>query len=146
MSAMTVEQVQAMVASGATDTEIGTVFGLNRRSVQTFRARHGIAASRPAGQTRRGEARAHLTEVAVGEHVPTPALTKKPITVAEFLLNKRKAVCPVCQLKEPVKAAVVEAKKKGERTADILEYLQAVHRVTIAPRDYQAHFTSRHDS
>ena len=145
MSAMTVEQVQAMVARGMTDAEIGNTYGLNRRSVQTFRARHGIAASRPVGQTRRGEAPTHFTEIAVGEYVPTPTPTKKPITVAEFLLNKRKAVCPVCQLKEPVKAAVMDAKKKGERTADILEYLQAVHRITILPRDYTSHFAGRHD-
>lgn len=145
MSAMTVEQVQAMLASGATDTEIGDAFGLNRRSVQHFRTKHGLAASRPVGKTRRGDAPTHFTEIAVGEYVPTTVPTKKPITVAEFLLNKRKAVCPVCQLKEPIKAAVMDAKKKGERTADILEYLQVVHRVTILPRDYTSHFAGRHD-
>lgn len=146
MSAMTVEQVRALVASGKTDTEIGDAFGVNRRTVQTFRARHRIAATRRVGQTRRGEATGSsqvFTEVAVGEFAPVA--TKKTLSVAEFLLNKRKAVCPVCQLKEPIKAAVMDAKKKGERTADILEYLQVCYRITIQPRDYQAHFSSRHD-
>ena len=142
MSGMTVEQVREMVDGGMTDSEIATALGSVRQSVQTFRKRHGIPAGRPVGQNKRGE----FTEVAVGEFAPVePHPKSKPLSVAEFLLNKRKAICPVCQLKEPVKAAVTEAKKKGERTADILEYLQVCHRVTIAPRDYQAHFTSRHD-
>lgn len=136
---MTVEQVKKLVASGGTDAEIGAAVGRSRSAVQEFRAKHGIKAARkPGGITRREPAKSVAGEVA-------PAPKAKTLTVAEFLLNKRKAICPVCQLKEPVKAAVIEAKKKGERTADILEYLQVCHRVTIAPRDYQSHFTSRHD-
>lgn len=144
MSVLTVEQVREFLKSGMTDAEIGAKIGHHRTTVQQFRKAHNIPAARPVGKTRRGEAPA-FEGVAVGEYVPTPAPTKKPITVAEFLLNKRKAVCPVCQLKEPIKAAVLDAKKKGERTADILEYLQAVHRITIQPRDYTVHFSSRHD-
>jgi len=69
----------------------------------------------------------------------------KPITIAEFLLNKRRAVCPVCQLKEPVKSLVLDAKKKGERQADIIEYLQVCHRITITPREFASHISGRHD-
>lgn len=136
MSGMTVEQVQAMVARGVTDTEIAAQLGVHRVTVQKFRAKHHIPPAGPVGKTKRS------TTLPVTGEPPSP---KKPITVAEFLLNKRKAVCPVCQLKEPVKAAVIDAKKKGERTADILEYLQVCHRITIQPRDYTSHFASRHD-
>ncbi|MBA3836485.1 MAG: hypothetical protein C0499_02345 [Zymomonas sp.] len=142
MSAMTVEQVQAMVASGMTDAQIGGACGVSRTTVQGFRARHGIKAAGPVGKTRRGE----FVEVAVGEFAPAaPSPKTKPITVAEFLLGKRKAICPVCQLREPVKAIVADARKKGERQADILECLQVCYRVTITPRDYSAHFSGRHD-
>jgi hypothetical protein len=143
MSGMTVEQVRTMVERGMTDTEIGAHYGRERRTVQSFRRNHGIEAIRSVGQTRRGESSVTPAPF-VAASTDTPP-TKKPLSVAEFLLNKRKAVCPVCQLKEPIKAAVIDAKKKGERTMDILEYLQACHRITIQPRDYQAHFTSRHD-
>ena len=139
MSGLTVEQVREMVASGMTDSEIGEAVGKNRRTVQNFRAAHQLPAAYQRGQNRRGD----TPPTVAPADLPSPKA--KTLTVAEFLLNKRKAICPVCQLKEPVKAAVIEAKKKGERTSDILEYLQVCHRVTIAPRDYQAHFTSRHD-
>ncbi len=133
MSGMTVEQVQAMVTQGMTDTEIGRAVGRERRTVQSFRAKHGIQSARPVGRNTR-----HL-----GLPVTT---TDHPISVAEFLLNKRRAVCPVCQLKEPVKAMVMEAKKKGERQSDIIEYLRECHRVTVTPRDFSAHVSGRHDA
>lgn len=148
VSAMTSEQVRDMVAHGDTDAEIGQRFGVNRRTVQGFRARHGIAASRPAGKTRRGAVVADgFVEVAVGEFapVPTPKTKTKNITVAEFLLDKRRAVCPVCQLKEPVKSLVMDARKKGERQADIIEYLHACHRITVTPRDFSSHVSGRHE-
>lgn len=139
--AMTVGQVQAMAARGLTDGEIGAAFHRARRTVQNFRATHGITTARPAGKTRRGAApaRAKIT--------PPPADTPraKPITIAEFLLNKRRAVCPVCQLKEPVKSLVVDAKKKGEKQANIIEYLQACHRITITPREFAQHVSGRHE-
>ena len=136
-----------MTERGMTDTEIGEVCGRDRRTVQGFRAKHGIRAAGPRGKTRRGTP-VTMNGIAVIEGAPATVVIapqKKPITVAEFLLNKRRAVCPVCQLKEPIRAAVMDAKKKGERTADILEYLQVVHRITILPRDYTSHFAGRHD-
>lgn len=136
--AMTAEQVQAMVADGMADGEIGAAFGRARRTVQHFRTRHGIPAARPVGM--RGVYRPGA-EAATPDAPPRA----KPITVAEFLLSKRKTVCPVCQLKEPVKLIVTDARKKGERQADILECLQVCYRVTIAPREYAAHFSGRHD-
>lgn len=142
MSVLTVEQVRKFLKSGMTDAEIGAKVGHHRTTIQQFRKTHHIPAARPVGKTRRGEAPA-FEEVAVGEYAPAPS--KKTLSVAEFLLNKRKAVCPVCQLKDPIKVAVMDAKKKGERTADILEYLQVCHRITIQPRDYTVHFSSRHD-
>jgi hypothetical protein len=70
--------------------------------------------------------------------------TATPLTVAEFLLNKKRAECPVCRLKEPARSLVLEAKKKGERQADIIEYLQAVHRIKVAPADFASHISQRH--
>jgi hypothetical protein len=50
---MTVEQVRELLESGKTDGEIGAIFGRDRRTVQSFRARYGLAASGPVGRTRR---------------------------------------------------------------------------------------------
>jgi len=141
---MTSETVAQMIAEGMTDAEIGAVFGRERRTVQSFRRTHGIPAARPIGKTRRGEAAPVGAAVSVVPQTDSP-LRAKPITIAEFLLNKKRAVCPVCQLKEPVKALVQDAKKKGERTADILEYLQVCHRITITPREFASHVSGRHD-
>jgi len=139
MSILTVDQVTELVGQGLTDAEIGMVLGKDRRTVQSFRKSRGIGASRPVGQTNRGR---------VADPIPLDPATPRPaktITIAEFLLNKKRAVCPVCQLKEPVKSLVQDAKKKGERTADILEYLQVCHRVTITPREFASHISGRHD-
>lgn len=51
MSGLTIDQVREMLDSGATDSEIGARFGVNRRTVQSFRARYSIASGRPVGVT-----------------------------------------------------------------------------------------------
>lgn len=140
MPGMTITAVKSLLAEGRTDSEIGAVFGRARSTVQGFRAKHGLSTGRPAGKTRRG---GPVTALPVG--TSESASGAKIITVAEFLLNKRRAVCPVCRLKEPVRALVADARKKGERQADIIEYLQVCHRVTITPREFAAHIASRHD-
>ena len=140
MTDVTADWLQAQVHRGMTDAQIGAAAGLARSTVQGMRGRYGIAAARPVGKTRRGE-----DAPAADEAPPAPTAKAKPITVAEFLLNKRRAVCPVCQLKEPVKAMVMDARKKGERQQDIIEYLHACHRVTVTPRDFSSHVSGRHD-
>lgn len=135
---MTVDQVREMAARGMTDAEIGHVVGFDRRTVQRFRAKYGITATHPRGKTRRGE-----TVPPLPEHLAPPPV--KTLTVAEFLLNKRRATCPICQLKPLVKAMVIDAKKKGERQADIIEYLHVCHRITITPREFASHISGRHD-
>ena len=140
MTDVTADWLQAQVHRGMTDAQIGAAAGLARNTIQGMRGRYGIAAARPVGKTRRGE-----DAPVVDEPPPAPTAKSKPITVAEFLLNKRRAVCPVCQLKEAVKAVVLDARKKGERQADILECLEVCYRVTVTPRDYTAHFSGRHD-
>ena len=100
MGTLSVDHVRTMVANGATDSEIGDEFGVNRRTVQGFRARHQIAATRPVGKT----TRTYPATPSDAPAAPPVAPKVKPITIAEFLMNKRRAVCPVCQLKEPVKA------------------------------------------
>ena len=135
MDTITVEAVRELLAQGCSDAEIGERFGLSRSTAMRFRRSHGLASATPQGV----------------RHCPAktdapPAPSAKPITVAEFLLNKRRAVCPVCKLKDSVKAMVTDAKKKGERQADILEYLQAVHRITITPREFTAHAAGRHET
>ena len=67
-----------------------------------------------------------------------------PISIAEFLLNKKRAVCPVCRLKPEIAALVTKARKDGERGADIVEYLQAVHKVKVDPADFARHISQRH--
>lgn len=140
MSAMTAEQVQAMVTQGLTDGEIGQSFGLERRTIQSFRNKHDIPTGRPIGRNKRSEARRTRPDDA------PPIKPSKPITVSEFLLNKRRAVCPICQLKAPIKEMVMDAKKKGERQQDIIEYLRECHKITVTPRDFSAHVSGRHDS
>ena len=74
----------------------------------------------------------------------SPVKTADPISIAEFLLNKKRAVCPICRLKPEVAALVAKARKDGERGADIIDYLQEVHKVKIAPSDLSAHVNARH--
>lgn len=138
MASMTVERVREMLQKGCTDTEIGAEFGTSRSTARRFRGRAELAPGSPAGVRRYDRA----------AHAAAPVAQKpgeKPITVADFLLGKRRAVCPVCQLKEPVKSLVLDAKKKGERQADIIEYLKVVHRVTVTPREFASHISGRHD-
>lgn len=132
MSAFTVEQVTEMVAQGWTDAQIAAHFGKVRQTVQTFRKAHGIAASRPVGQTTRGES------------APPDSTPRKAVSIDEFLMGKKRASCPVCNIKEPVRSMVIEAKKKGHRQSDIIEWLQACHRITITPQDLTAHQNQRH--
>jgi len=134
-SAFTVEQVTELLGQGLTDSEIGLAFNRNRRSVQHFRDKHGLAASRPVGQTNRGR------EVAPQD----PALPRPKLTsIDEFLMGKKRASCPVCNIKEPVRSMVAEAKKKGHKQSDIIEWLQACHRITVTPQELAAHSNQRH--
>lgn len=143
-----VERVQELSVAGHTDQEIAASLGWCRSTVVRFRARHGIRAARPVGKTRRGEPGATAWPMPTLDDAPRPAATegKRVLSVAEFLLNKRRALCPVCQLKDAVKAQVLEAKQKGERQADIIEYLQVCHRITITPREFASHVSGRHDA
>jgi hypothetical protein len=62
----------------------------------------------------------------------------------EFLMQKKRAACPVCSIKEPVRSMVQEAKKKGHKQSDIIEWLQACHRITVTPQELTAHMAQRH--
>lgn len=130
-SAFTVEQVTELVARGWTDAQIGEHFGRARSSVQTFRRNHGIPAAGPVGANRRSE-------------VPADAPPRKLTSLDEFLMQKKRAACPVCNIKEPVRSMVIEAKKKGHKQSDIIEWLQACHRITITPQELTAHQNQRH--
>lgn len=55
MSVLTIDQVRALMESGHTDGEIGAMLGVNRRTVQSFRARYSIATLRPVGKTKATE-------------------------------------------------------------------------------------------
>ena len=129
MSLLSLDEVRGLVAEGRTDAEIGAKFGKSRTTIQTFRAKHSIPAAGPVGANR--GVRAEKGEPA-------------PISIAEFLLNKKRAVCPVCRLKPDVAALVTKARKDGERGADIVEYLQAVHKVKVDPADFARHISQRH--
>ena len=60
-------------------------------------------------------------------------------------MQKKRAVCPVCRLANPVRALVSAARKGGRRQAEIIEYLQVCHRVKIAPPDFARHGSERHE-
>ncbi len=134
-SAFTVEQVTELVGQGMTDAEIGAHFGKIRQTVQTFRKKHGIPPAGPVGRNARWAEPAPQTDSS-----PPRKLT----SLDEFLMQKKRAACPVCNIKEPVRTMVLEAKKKGHRQSDIIEWLQACHRITITPQDLTAHANQRH--
>ena len=134
VSPLTPEAVRPLVKQGMTDAQIAAQLGKSRTTVQSFRAKHGIVASRPVGQT--------ASRPGDGTTKPTPEAA--PISIAEFLLNKKRAVCPVCRLKPEVAALVTKARKDGERGVDIVEYLQAVHKVKVDPADFARHISQRH--
>jgi hypothetical protein len=135
MDTITVEAVRKLLAGGATDAEVGAAFGLSRSTAMRFRQKHGLAPSGPVGV--RGDRRDGARPVA-------PPKADAPISIAEFLLNKKRAVCPVCRLKPEVAALVTKARKDGERGADIVEYLQAIHKVKVDPADFARHISQRH--
>jgi hypothetical protein len=59
-------------------------------------------------------------------------------------MQKKRASCPVCSIREPVRAMMFDAKKKGHRQSDIIEWLQACHRIAVTPQELTAHFAQRH--
>jgi hypothetical protein len=82
-----------------------------------------------------------------------PKVTKKPVapkshaarSLADFLLEKRRAGCPVCALPDTVKEQLREAGKRGIRRAEQVEWLESEFGLKLNSALFNAHHSGRHE-
>lgn len=75
-----------------------------------------------------------------------PAWTKaRKKTLAEFVLDKKRAACPVCALSVVARGQLRDATAKHTPVADQLEWLEAEYGVKIKRDVLQAHRNARHE-
>jgi len=70
---------------------------------------------------------------------------KHTASLAEFMLNKKRAGCPVCALPIEVYAEIVEAKKRKFKRSDVLEWLATTKHVKLTVTDLDRHYSGRHE-
>lgn len=77
------------------------------------------------------------------------ATAKKPRpaarSLADFLLEKKRASCPVCALAPEIRVQVDAARRRGVRRAEWLEWLRDECGVVLQPGDFDQHINGRHE-
>lgn len=71
---------------------------------------------------------------------------KKPQTLAEFVMAKKRAGCKVCQLPIDVVAQVKSARDKRIPRPVVLEWLAREHGIKLSPADLDTHINGRHEN
>lgn len=66
-------------------------------------------------------------------------------TLTDYMKAKKRAACPVCQLSDTVRRQLVEAREKGIRRRDQLEWLRVEVGADITDADLTQHVNGRHD-
>ena len=74
--------------------------------------------------------------------VPAP---KRSTSLVDFILAKKRAACPVCQLPVTVRGQLREASSKKIQTTDQMEWLATEHGVKISRDLFVAHRNARHE-
>lgn len=70
-----------------------------------------------------------------------------PPTLAEYVLAKKRAACPVCQLSDAVKTQLRESgNKKNIRRAEMIGWLRDALNIAITDGDLNAHYSGRHEA
>jgi len=64
--------------------------------------------------------------------------------LTEFIEERRRAECPVCQLPDELRDQFKVAARRKVPTAVVLEWLKVEHGVTISEEEYLRHGKSRH--
>lgn len=69
-----------------------------------------------------------------------------PISLDEYLMQKKRAGCAICRLPLEARAEIKKAREKRERQADIIEWLQVAYKAKIVPADFTSHVSGRHET
>lgn len=67
------------------------------------------------------------------------------VTLVEYVRQKRREACPVCQLPDDVRGQLVDATRKKIKRALQLEWLAELG-YDISDHDLSAHYSGRHDT
>lgn len=70
---------------------------------------------------------------------------KRTVSLVDFVMAKKRAACPVCQLPVVARGQLREASAKKIQTADQLEWLAMTHGVKISRDLFVAHRNARHE-
>lgn len=73
-------------------------------------------------------------------------MSRKPRSIDEFVRDKRKDACVVCQKITPeISAQIQDARKRARASVElILEWLQAEYGIKITDAQWQMHARGRH--
>lgn len=73
-------------------------------------------------------------------------MSKQPRTITQFVRDKRRVGCPVCKIPAPIRAQMVEARRRSRITvATIVEWLKSEHGISITREQFRLHYGGLHE-
>jgi hypothetical protein len=76
----------------------------------------------------------------------TKVSTSSRPTLAEFIMDKKRAACAICRLPAAIRSELSDARKKRYSRAEQIEWLQTVFKIKITTQDFQTHQSGQHEA
>lgn len=70
---------------------------------------------------------------------------KEPLTLLNFIIEKKRRHCKVCALPLEIIEQVRSARSRAVRLPEVVEWLKAEHGITLTRADFEAHHSGRHE-
>ena len=74
------------------------------------------------------------------------ATKKEPRRLLDFVMDQKRAACPVCKLSDEVKEQLQAAKTRKIPQSVQIQWLKDEMSLTVEVADFQRHYSQRHEA